>query len=134
MAQSSVGNRTSALDEMPKKHFYGLLRNDDGEIFFTKVDTSDPEAVLTINNPGDHRDNYPNFELGDDFFEGRDSQHNIVYKNLAFEQYRFHDMNGIYYINDEGELVFRHNRPYTHTDGISSDKKVIGQNKGVTED
>lgn len=134
MAQSSVGNRTSALDEMSKKHFYGLLRNDDGEIFFTKVNASDPDAVLTVNFPGDPKDNYPNFEFGDDFYEGRNAQHNIVYKNLAFEQFRFHDMNGYYYINEEGELVFKHNRPHTYEEGTSSDKKVIGQNKGVTED
>lgn len=118
-----VGNEHSELAGIENRYFYGIRRNDDGELFLTKVDIADADAELTVNGPGDPIHNFHEFEEGIDFFEGRDSQHNIVYKNAEYEQYRWDETNKMYFINDEGELVMRMHRGHTHTPGISSDDK-----------
>lgn len=103
------------------RFFYGLRRTDNGELFLGKVDQLKKTDSLTINNPGDPTENYPNYEEGQDFYEGRDVYHNLVYQNLNYEQFRWDDRNVLYYINDEGELVLRVNQGHTYTDGDSSD-------------
>ena len=103
------------------RFFYGLRRTDNGELFLGKVDQLKNNDTLVINNPGDPTNNYPNFEEGQDFYEGRDVYHNLVYENLNYEQFRWDDRHLLYYINDEGELVVRINQNYTYNDGDSSD-------------
>ena len=102
------------------RFFYGLRRTDNGELFLGKVDQLKKNDTLTINNPGDPQDNYPNYQEGQDFYEGRDVYHNLVYQNLNYEQFRWDDRNVLYYINDEGELVLTVNQKHTYTDGDSS--------------
>jgi len=106
--------------EVQNRYFYGLRRTDNGELFLGKVDQLKKTDSLTINNPGDPTENYPNFEEGQNFYEGRNVYHNLVYKNLNYEQFRWDDRNVLYYINDEGELVLRINQNHTYTDGDSS--------------
>jgi uncharacterized UPF0160 family protein len=106
--------------EVQNRYFYGLRRTDNGELFLGKVDQLKKTDSLTINNPGDPTENYPNFEEGQDFYEGRDVYHNLVYENLNYEQFRWDDRNVLYYINDEGELILRINQNHTYTDGDSS--------------
>jgi uncharacterized UPF0160 family protein len=106
--------------EVQNRYFYGLRRTDNGELFLGKVDQLKKTDSLTINNPGDPTENYPNFEEGQDFYEGRNVYHNLVYENLNYEQFRWDDRNVLYYINDEGELVLRINQNHTYTDGDSS--------------
>lgn len=106
--------------EVQNRYFYGLRRTDDGELFLGKVDQLKKTDSLTINNPGDPTENYPNFEEGQDFYEGRNVFHDLVYENLNYEQFRWDDRNVLYYINDEGELVLRINQNHTYTDGDSS--------------
>lgn len=102
------------------RFFYGLRRTDNGELFIGKVDQLSKSDSLTINNPGDPTENYPNFEEGQDFYEGRDVYHNLVYGNLNYEQFRWDDRNIYYYVNDKGELVARINQRHTYNDGDSS--------------
>jgi len=106
--------------EVQNRYFYGLRRTDDGELFLGKVDQLKKTDSLTINNPGDPTENYPNFEEGQDFYEGRNVFHDLVYENLNYEQFRWDDRNVLYYINDEGELILRINQNHTYTDGDSS--------------
>lgn len=102
------------------RYFYALRRTDEGELFLTKIDQLDMEAVVQVNVMGDPADNYPDFQQGVDFFEGRDANHDLVYKNLNFEQMRWDDRTLLYYINEEGELVVKVNRPHTYAEGTSS--------------
>jgi hypothetical protein len=108
-------------DAVQDRYFYGLRRTDEGEVFIGKIDQLQRSDSITINNPGDPAQNYPSFEEGQDFFEGRDVNHNLVYENLNYEQFRWDDRNISYYINSEGELVARINQNYTYDENSSSD-------------
>ena len=90
-------------------------------MFFTKVDQLDPDAVIQVNKPGDPANNFNEYEPGIDFFEGRDKALQKLYDNLVYDQLRWDDRHLNYYINDEGELVVRVNRPFTYSNDISSD-------------
>lgn len=102
------------------RFFYGLRRTDEGELFISKADQLKTTDTITINNPGDPTQNYPSFEQGQDFYEGRDVNHDLVYENLNYEQFRWDDRNISYYVNDEGELVARINQNYTYDENSSS--------------
>lgn len=103
-----------------KKFFYGLRRTDNGELFLGKIDQTQKNATIQINNPGDPASNFSNFEEGQDFYEGRDINHDIVYENLNYEQLRWDDRNIFYYINEEGELVVKINETHVYDDNSSS--------------
>lgn len=118
-----IGNENTIYDSLDNRYFYGLFRNDDGELFLTVVDQTDPNEEITINAPGDPIYNYTGFEEGIDFFEGRNKNHDLSYKNLEHEQYRWEKALAIYFINEEGELVMRRHRPYTHESLISSEER-----------
>lgn len=103
------------------RYFYGLRRTDNGELFLAKVDQTSPTDSVQINAPGDSAENYTNFDVGQDFYEGRDVYHNLVFGNLNYEQYKWDDRSVYYYVNDEGELVVRINQKYTYDENSSSD-------------
>lgn len=103
------------------RYFYGLRRTDNGELFLSKVDQTSPTDSVQINVPGDPAENYNDFQVGQDFSEGRDVYHNKVFENLNYEQYRWDDRSVYYYVNDEGELVVRINQKYTYDENSSSD-------------
>lgn len=102
------------------RYFYGLRRNDDGELFLVRVDQLSRVDSLEVNNEGDVTQNYDNFEVGTDFYEGRDVYHNIQFFNLIYEQYRWDDRNLWYYINSDGQLTARSNTKFPYPSGISS--------------
>jgi hypothetical protein len=77
------------------RYFMGIKRNDDGEITLTLVDQLSRVDSISINNPGDIDNNYEGFEIGTDFFEGRDVFHNIVYENYFHSIFQLN----FYYIN-----------------------------------
>jgi hypothetical protein len=105
---------------IPDRFFYGLRRTDDGELFVAKMDQMSTTDGVTINKPGDPTNNYPSFEEGQDFYEGRDVNHNLVYKNLNYEQMRWDGRNISYYVNSEGELIARVNHSFTYDENSSS--------------
>ena len=57
-------------------------------------------------------------EVGIDFLEGRDVNHDVVYGNLTYEQYRWDNRNLYYYIDDDGQLVVRISEEYLYPTGI----------------
>lgn len=122
MSQNYVGFTPDQIyNSIKDRFFYGLRRTDNGELFLGKADQLKNQDAIQINNPGDPSENYPNFEEGQDFYEGRDVYHNIVYENLNYEQFRWDDRNIYYYINEEGELVARINQSYTYDENSSSE-------------
>ena len=80
-----------------------------------KADLLELEDGVELNRPGNINENYNNWSRGEDFFEGRDTQHRLVYKNLVYEQYKWDGRNLFYYVNKDGELVLKVNEAQTYT-------------------
>lgn len=98
------------------RFFYGLRREDDGTLLFTKVDQMSSSASISINVAGSNGNNFENFEYGVDFFDGRlATDHSRPYTNLYFDQYRWDNKNSYYYIDSQGNLVVRINSTYVYT-------------------
>ena len=115
-----IGNTPQeTLDSIGSRFFYGLRRTDNGELFLEKADQTKND-VIAINKPGDLADNYPGFEEGQEFFEGRSVDHTLVYDNLNYEQFRWDNRNLYYYINSEGEFIIVTNSTHTYTNTDSS--------------
>lgn len=110
----------STLGDSPR-FFYGLRKNDNGSIFLQRSDQIKDKDPIVINNSGNIEDNYNDFEVGVDFFEGRDVNHDRVFANLRYSQYRWDDRSIFYYVDDEGQLVARVNEGYTYNNLDSED-------------
>lgn len=97
------------------RFFYALRRDDEGLLYFAKIDQIKDAGSITINNPGLAEFDYTDFEYGVDFFEGRlEEDHSRPYENLQWDQYRWDNKNMYYYINESGELIVRINQQYTY--------------------
>jgi hypothetical protein len=103
----------TTLGDTPR-FFYGLRRGEDGSLYLVRSDQIRDKDAIQLNDPGEDTENYNDFEVGIDFFEGRDVYHNKVYDNLRYEQYRWDDRAMFYYIDDDGQLVVRINNGYTY--------------------
>jgi hypothetical protein len=101
------------LGDTPR-YFYGLRRGADGAIYLERSDQIKDSGAIALNEPGDPLENYNEFEVGVDFFEGRDVYHDKVFDNLRYEQYRWDDRPIFYYIDEDGQLVVRINNGYTY--------------------
>lgn len=117
-----VGNGTGDLINLnpilrEARYFYALRRTAEGDLYFTKTDTMLDSESITINELtfGSDED-FPDFEFGTDYFEGRDETHERPYKNLVYDQFKWDSSNLFYYLNENGELVVRVNQAYQYTD------------------
>ena len=108
------GQSTDELGRNPR-YLYALRRTDEGDLYISKIDQLSNADSIQINAPGDNNDDYSSFEVGVDFFEGRDVFHNLIYDNLNYEQLKWDDRNIYYYINSNGEFVARINQKYSYT-------------------
>jgi len=119
-----VGNSAqTVLDGISKRYFYGLRRNDDGELFLAVLDqlSGGDENVVLINEQGTGDENYPDFEEGIDFLSGINSDHTIEYNNLRYPQFRWDGRSLLYYVEDgTGLLVQKISESFDYPDGISS--------------
>ena len=111
-------NVESILGVGVQRYFYGLRRTDNGELYLGRLDQLNADDVIEVNQPGTPEDNYNDFEVGIDFLEGRDVNHDVVYDNLTYEQYRWDNRNLYYYIDDEGQLIVRISEEYVYPTGI----------------
>jgi hypothetical protein len=102
------------------RYWYALRRNDDGELFFVRSDQIIDNGAYELNIPGPSEEDFEEFEIGVDFLEGLDDQHELVNDNMFYPQYKWDDRSLFYYVNDEGMFVVRINRGYAYPDGISS--------------
>jgi hypothetical protein len=97
------------------RYFYALRRDDDGLLYFAKIDQITDVDSITINTPGLAENDYTEFEYGVDFFDGRlEEDHSRPYENLYWDQYRWDNKNIYCYLNDKGEFIVRINQPYTY--------------------
>lgn len=102
------------------RYWYALRRNDDGELFFVRSDQIIDKEAYELNIPGPSEEDFEEFEIGVDFLEGLDEQHELVNDNMFYPQYKWDDRSLFYYVNDEGMFVVRVNRGYSYPNGISS--------------
>ena len=70
MSFNYVGQAPLAGDS-GERYFYALRRDDDGQLFISKVDKASPTDAIQINRPGGTDGNYTEFQAGESFFEGR---------------------------------------------------------------
>lgn len=112
---------TDVIGSFIKRYFYGMRRNDDGELFLIVADQlAGNQDSVTINELGISEDNFLDFEEGIDFLDGIDANHNIVYKNLRYQQIRWDDRSLVYYVEpNTGQFVQRVTETYVYPDGIS---------------
>lgn len=114
---------TDVLNSFIKRYFYGLRRNDDGELFLV---TSDQLAVgddniVVINDIGIASENYLDFEEGIDFLGGIDETHDKLYDNVRYPQFKWDNRALIYFIDPEtGYFIQRSSQAYIYPDLISS--------------
>ncbi len=117
MAQISIGNwgTESPLGPSEQRYFYALRTDDEGNLYFTRIDQWTSSETVQINSPGDGGEDFEGFEVGIDFFDGKDPDtHERPYANLVYDQYRFDSKTIYYYINAQGELVARINQTYDY--------------------
>jgi hypothetical protein len=109
----------SALGPVQSRYFYALRVDDEGTLYFTRVDQWTSGDSVQINKPGPIEEDWEFFEVGIDYFDGRDPvTHEKDKLNLNFDQYRFDSKSIFYYINSEGELIARVNQPYTYLEDV----------------
>jgi len=100
------------------RYFYGLRRDDEGMLYFGKVDQVTGNDSIIINVEGLTENNFEEFEYGVDFFDGRlEEDHSRPFSNLYWDQFRWDNKNISYYINDDGIFVVRVNQAYTYPVG-----------------
>ena len=98
------------LNGFIKRYFYGLRRNDDGELFLIRLDQLEggDNNVVTINEIGIAANNFLDFEEGIDFLDGLDENHEIVYQNLRYPQLRWDGRSLSYFIDPvDGQFIQR---------------------------
>lgn len=114
----SVGS-DSTMGPSDQRYFYALRTDEEGNIYFTRVDIHTSDEGIEINKPGDSGSDWEYFELGVDYFDGKDeATHEKLTANLNFDQYRFDSRSAYYYINTNGELVVRYNQPYSYSSDV----------------
>lgn len=107
------------LGDSPR-YWYALRRNEDGELFIVRSDQVTDKESYNLNLPGDPIENFEDFEPGVDYFEGVDENHEKVFDNIYYTQYRWDDRSMFYYVDNEGNLVQRIFQGYSYPTGISS--------------
>ena len=116
-----IGNSPdSIINGFIKRYFYGMRRNDDGELFLVRQDQLRPDGTATINDIGIGDNNFPDFEEGIDYLEGLDANHDIVYENLRYPQIKWDGRLLTYYVDPtDGQFIVRISQDYDYPDNIS---------------
>jgi len=119
MSDGNLGQSIADMvNQTEARYFYGLRRTDDGDLYLAKVDQLKAGDSIAINKEGDPTENYEDFDQGEDFFEGRNVNHERIYANLNYEQFKWDNRNINYYVDDSGNLVARINEGYTYPTGV----------------
>lgn len=109
---TNIGN---LLGTNNPRFFYAIRRDDDGLLYFAKIDQLKDVEAVTINDPGLNENDFEEFEYGVDFFDGRLAEdHSRPFLNLRWDQYRWDNKNAYYYIDENGEFVVRINTEYVY--------------------
>ncbi len=115
-----LGRDTADILGGDPRFFYGLRRNDEGELFLVRIDMLLGKESVELNIPGATGENFPDFENLVDYFEGITEQHEPVYDNLQWTQFRWDSRGMLYYIDEQGQFVQRIGQNYEYPEGISN--------------
>lgn len=110
---------SEALGDSPR-YWYGLRRNADGELFLVRSDQITDLDAYELNIPGPPEEDFDDFEAGVDYFDGLNTEHELVDANLFYPQYKWDNRSLFYYVDDQGMFTVRISRGYTYPSGISS--------------
>lgn len=103
------------LGQGQSRYFYALRRDDEGMLYFGKIDQVTGSGSITINIEGLTENNFEEFEYGVDFFDGRlEQDHTRPFENLYWDQYRWDNKNISYYIDNNGIFIVRVNQAYVY--------------------
>lgn len=108
-----------SLGESPR-YWYALRRNIDGELFLVRSDQLIDNDAYELNIPGPPEEDFTDFEIGIDYLDGIDEEHELVDANMFYPQYKWDDRSVFYYVDNNGMLVVRVNKGYSYPTGISS--------------
>lgn len=108
-----------SLGDSPR-FWYGLRRNEDGELFLVRSDQLSDLEAYQLNIPGPPEQDFEDFEVGIDYFEGIDVEHELINDNMYYPQYKWDNRSLFYYVDSEGMFTIRINRSYSYPSGISS--------------
>src|SRR6056300_49412 len=114
---------TDVIGSFIKRYFYGLRRNDDGELFLVQSDqlAGGDENIVVINDLGVAEESYQDFEEGIDFLSGINEDHEIVYNNLRYPQFKWDNRSLTYFIDpNDGQFIQRLSEAYIYPENISS--------------
>ena len=117
------GSPQEIVQGLAKKYLYGLRRNDDGELFLTRIDQLDGgnDNSVVINEQGATEDNFPDFEEGISYLDGVDENHETVYSNLRYPQLKWDSRLLNFYVEEEsGQFVQRVSEAYVYPENIST--------------
>lgn len=106
--------------DIDNRFFYAIRRNDSGELFLAKIDQSKPGETITLQRGGISSESFQNFDQGQDFFEGRDVYHEIVYDELRYEQFKWDNRDIFFYVDADGYFTIKVNENHTYDDNASS--------------
>lgn len=121
MSNYLLGDQGAGVLGGSPRFYYALRRNENGSLFLQRVDQLKDDDLIEVNEPGDPSNNFNDFEVGDDFYEGKDVNHEKVYENMKYDQYRWDDRGLFYYIDSDGQLVVRINKNYEYNNLASED-------------
>lgn len=125
---------TDVIGSFIKRYFYGLRRNDDGELFLVQSDqlAGGDENIVVINDLGVAEESYQDFEEGIDFLSGINEDHEIVYNNLRYPQFKWDNRSLTYFIDpDDGQFIQRLSEKYVYPENISSPSYSDGDDNAV---
>ena len=125
---------TDVIGSFIKRYFYGLRRNDDGELFLIQSDqlAGGDENIVVINDLGVAEESYQDFEEGIDFLSGINEDHEIVYNNLRYPQFKWDNRSLTYFIDpNDGQFIQRLSEKYVYPENISSPSYSDGDDSAV---
>ena len=114
---------TDVVNSFIKRYFYGLRRNDNGELFLVKLDQlgGGDDNIVIVNDIGVAAENYLDFEEGIDYLSGIDEDHQIVNDNLRYPQFKWDGRSLQYFIDPvDGQFIQRISEAYVYPDNIST--------------
>ena len=125
---------TDVIDSFIKRYFYGIRRNEDGELFLMKSDqlAGGDENIVVVNNIGIAAENYLDFEEGIDFLSGIDENHDKLYDNVRYPQFKWDSRSLTYFVDPvDGQFIQRLSQAYVYPNEISSPSYSDGDDNAV---
>lgn len=101
-----LGKSVEEYNNPTSTYLYALRRTEDGDLYLLKVSETDPDASFKLFGeevPADFED----YQLGDDFFNGRNEDHELVYDtaDVKYEQWKWLNSQQTYYIDADGNFT-----------------------------